>query len=98
MSNLFSVVSLRFFDCVFFKQKTANDLRISDWSSDVCSSDLQAIAFAQTYFAYQTRHAELIEQRFLEAERVSARHKLTKTEKELSGAIYEQTGDRKSIV
>src|SRR3546814_5879972 len=28
----------------FFKQKTAYDLRISDWSSDVCSSDLQAAA------------------------------------------------------
>src|SRR3546814_19263222 len=26
---------------VFFKQKTAYELRISDWSSDVCSSDLQ---------------------------------------------------------
>src|SRR3546814_2832093 len=26
--------------CFFFKQKTAYDLRISDWSSDVCSSDL----------------------------------------------------------
>src|SRR3546814_3107281 len=26
----------------FFKQKTAYDVRISDWSSDVCSSDLQA--------------------------------------------------------
>lgn len=50
------------------------------------------IAFAQTYFAYQTRRAELIEQRLLEAERVSARHKLTQTEKELSGVIYEQTG------
>lgn len=50
------------------------------------------IAFAQTYFAIQTRRAELIEQRLLEAERVSARHKLTQTEKELSGVIYEQTG------
>src|SRR3546814_10651628 len=28
------------FDVFFFKQKTAYDLRISDWSSDVCSSDL----------------------------------------------------------
>src|SRR3546814_2132441 len=27
-------------DCLFFKQKTAYDMRISDWSSDVCSSDL----------------------------------------------------------
>ena len=50
------------------------------------------IAFAQTYFAIQTRKAELIEQRMLEAERVSARKKLTATEKELSDVIYEQTG------
>src|SRR3546814_647658 len=28
--------------CVFFKQKTAYEMRISDWSSDVCSSDLAA--------------------------------------------------------
>src|SRR3546814_2499055 len=28
----------------FFKQKTAYEMRISDWSSDVCSSDLKAIA------------------------------------------------------
>jgi DNA-damage-inducible protein D len=52
----------------------------------------QEIAFAQTYFAMQTRRAELIEQRLLEAERVSARKKLTATEKELSQVIYEQTG------
>lgn len=50
------------------------------------------IAFAQTYFAVQTRRAELIEQRLLEAERVSARRKLSATEKELSGVIFEQTG------
>lgn len=52
----------------------------------------QEIAFAQTYFALQTRRAELIEQRLLEAERVSARKKLSETEKELSQVIYEQTG------
>src|SRR3546814_8325549 len=28
-------------DCFFFKQKTAYEMRISDWSSDVCSSDLR---------------------------------------------------------
>ena len=50
------------------------------------------IAFAQTYFAVQTRKAELIEQKMLEQERVVARQKLTKTEKELSSVIYEQTG------
>src|SRR3546814_7299252 len=27
----------------FFKQKTAYELRISDWSSDVCSSDLESV-------------------------------------------------------
>src|SRR3546814_7704822 len=27
----------------FFKQKTAYEMRISDWSSDVCSSDLQPV-------------------------------------------------------
>ncbi len=52
----------------------------------------QEIAFAQTYFAIQTRRAELIEQRILEVERLSARKKLTETEKELSSVIYEQTG------
>src|SRR3546814_16053234 len=31
------------FVCFFFKQKTAYEMRISDWSSDVCSSDLQLL-------------------------------------------------------
>lgn len=52
----------------------------------------QEIAFAQTYFAIQTRRAELIEQRLLEAERVQARKKLSATEKELSSVIFEQAG------
>ena len=55
------------------------------------------IAFAQTYFAVQTRHAELIEQRLLEAERLNARDKLRATEKELSAVIYEQTGDNRNF-
>lgn len=52
----------------------------------------EEIAFAQTYFAVQTRRAELIENRLLEAERVHARKKLSATEKELSVVIFEQTG------
>jgi len=55
-------------------------------------SKKQEIAFAQTYFALQTRRAELIEQRLLDTERVLARKKLTATEKDLSSLIYEQTG------
>ena len=55
------------------------------------------IAFAQTYFAVQTRRAELIEQRLLEVERVKARAKLQETEKKLSGILYERGIDDKSF-
>lgn len=57
----------------------------------------QPVAFAQTYFAMQTRKAELIEQRLLEAERVQARHKLSATETELSSVIFEQTGGNQNF-
>ena len=55
------------------------------------------IAFAQTYFAVQTRRAELIEQRLLEVERVKARAKLQETEKKLSGILYERGVNDKSF-
>lgn len=38
------------------------------------------VAFAQTYFAVQTRKAEVIEQRLLDCERLKAREKLSQTE------------------
>jgi DNA-damage-inducible protein D len=57
----------------------------------------EPIAFAQTYFAVQTRRQELIEKRLAEMERLSARKKLTASEKELSGIIYERVGDEKSF-
>lgn len=57
----------------------------------------EAIAFAQTYFAVQTRKQELIEQRLAEVERPSARKKLSTSEKELSGIIYERVGDQMSF-
>lgn len=55
------------------------------------------VAFAQTYFAVQTRKQELIEQRLLDVERVSARIKLSKTEKKLSGLIFERGVNEKSF-
>jgi DNA-damage-inducible protein D len=55
------------------------------------------IAFAQNYFAVQTRRAEIIEQRILEAERVEARAKLRETEKQLSGVLYERGVDDKGF-
>ena len=48
------------------------------------------VAFAQTYFAVQTRKQEIIEQRLLDIERVEAREKLSQTEKKLSGVLYER--------
>ena len=50
----------------------------------------EQIAFAQNYFAIQTRKAELVGQRLLEMERVKARTKLQETEKKLSGVLYER--------
>jgi DNA-damage-inducible protein D len=55
------------------------------------------IAFAQSYFAVQTRRAELIEQRMLDAERVEARAKLAEAEKALSGVLYERGVDDKGF-
>ena len=55
------------------------------------------VAFAQNYFAVQTRKAEIIEQRILDWERVKAREKLSKTEKQLSGILYERGIDSKGF-
>ncbi len=55
------------------------------------------IAFAQTYFAVQTRKQELIEQRLLDIERVIAREKLSKSEKKLSGIIFERGVDERGF-
>ena len=57
----------------------------------------EPIAFAQTYFAIQTRRAELIEKRLADVERLQARKKLTVSEKELSGLIYERTKNERSF-
>ena len=57
----------------------------------------EEIAFAQNYFAVQTRRAELVEQRLLEYERVKAREKLSQTEKQLSGVLYERGVDEKGF-
>ncbi len=55
------------------------------------------IAFAQTYFATQTRQFEIIQQKLSLYERVIARQKLSQSEKELSKVIYEQTKSDKNF-
>ncbi len=53
----------------------------------------EQIAFAQSYFAVQTRKQEIIEQRIALIERLTARQKLVASETELSKLIYEQGVD-----
>jgi len=57
----------------------------------------EEIAFAQNYFAVQTRRAELVEKRLLEYERIKAREKLSQTEKQLSGILYERGVDNQGF-
>src|SRR3546814_6094127 len=45
----------------FFKQKTAYEMRISDWSSDVCSSDLHQVAMRQHHTLRQAGAAGGVE-------------------------------------
>ena len=56
-------------------------------------SKKEQIAFAQTYFAIQTRKQELLEERIQLMERLQAREKLVATETELSKNIYERGVD-----
>lgn len=53
----------------------------------------EAIAFAQSYFAVQTRKQEILEKHIAMLERLEARHKLSQTEKELSSTLYEHGVD-----
>ena len=57
----------------------------------------EPIAFAQSYFAIQTRKQELLEERIQLMERLQAREKLAATETELSKNIYERGVDNKGF-
>ena len=57
----------------------------------------EQIAFAQSYFAVQTRRQELLEERIALVERLRACEKLADTESELSGIVYERGVDGKGF-
>src|ERR1700679_1363620 len=57
----------------------------------------ETIAFAQSYFALQTRKQELLEKRIEMVERLEARQKLSQTERELSAALYEHGVDEQGF-
>src|SRR3546814_10783160 len=59
------VILLMIYDFCFVKQKTADEWRISDWRSDLCSSDLQVEGLGQNMFVrhrHQRRNVELGQQ------------------------------------
>lgn len=75
-------------------EKEIKDMKLSRYACYLITQNgdprKEVIAFAQTYFAIQTRKQEVLEQRLDEMERLQARQKLTESDKLLSKVIFER--------
>src|SRR3546814_8902611 len=88
----------------FFKQKTAYELRISDWSSDVCSSDLRGVKVLSLDLDEVDGLAAKVRRKDRDAARVIVIKRSTWSERKRFNLAHElghmviAPGDRKSVV